>query len=326
MPFHVVQSNKRRSICPLETEDQYIICPGMFIYLPYKLNDYTNLLNVSLVDDYEQIKGKPVIITDLDAFTKVYTYSENTDKVFRHYVDRGLNTEKYHDTYVYHTPTTNLKRFGGAAPRKYDDINTILFTDKQVIVITPSLDGTITPEVQFSVGAEVYYTVPDQSDTFAGDITSIEIYEVSGYIEEDLVLIDTLYDDPFPTTYKLPPGYYIFRCIYGVPTINQIYSDSVVNRILEGTSSNKVTNDVVPQGGTTAALSNLVRFSNITRRPTPSDYYVGGTVGQISAFIRYTHIVANDPGQLTTLNKIGGATSTISGYVRINPSGIGTPL
>jgi hypothetical protein len=151
MPLYVGTAQKRRRVKLLtagNTVFKLTNVLGGTINLNAILNDTTNLRNHTLT--WEQTKGELVTLSSSNTLETSYVISDNTDKTFEFYIDKGLNTQQTKKVEIYYTPTSTV-------------------SDKKGFAFTPENDNSKTiPNFRFEFGTE--YPEPTGESNYNVDI------------------------------------------------------------------------------------------------------------------------------------------------------------
>jgi len=195
MPFQVTYSTRHRQFKQVELvtagDDQLHICSPT-VYLEGIVNG--DLLGH--VIEWEQISGTLVTLQNANTLTPFFDFVDNTDKVFRLWIDRGTPYEQFDDVLILKTPTSFEQcSFSDNNPSTRDlldpipvDCNDILSFVNVSMPPPTSLEGE---ETGASIDIEITWSHP-------GDPVKdlhIEQYQVF----ENNVLVDSIPDTPIPT-------------------------------------------------------------------------------------------------------------------------------
>jgi len=198
MPFHVDYSIKRRTVGIRGASPvQFIICYeiGSIITLEATLNDYQNHRNVTF--DWEQIEGNPVILSHPQELETTFEYTDNTDKIFRFYIDKDTARETHIDVRVYHTPLSFTGTGGTVHNHSGTEIATLV--SKSASSKTEGYSREVVPTVE-GVPAEKFtleYVIEASLLTYAD---KLEMYYSPDYTVTPYILLNTWTAD-FPTEY-----------------------------------------------------------------------------------------------------------------------------
>ena len=305
-----------------------MLCPPPSIDLFAELNDYTNLRN--LTQDWEQVSGNPIVLSQYDFYNVNYPYIDNSDKHFKFYLDKDTNREQVEDFYVYHTPTSITKSAGGIVSAK--DINSIRYlsiTDLVSTSVTPPYSGVVNPNVTSIPGGKFTFTLPD-STLQVSPAVRFEVHYSASYGIEPFTVIDTFNFVDFPTQYVGVNGFYFFRFIYLDYNGKELIYDSPIKYINfsgenTGNQNSLITDDVVVTGGIFSKITKVTRYTNkIVNTPITNAHATGNSLGNFIGILRYTNTNKSVLGVYGIAH--GNQYTKLTSLVRFNPSGIGSSI
>lgn len=215
MPFQVTFSYKVNEAPPVilitAGEDQQAACQPT-ITLTAIVDVPANLPGHTL--EWEQTEGNPVILSCPTCLSTTYNVTDQTDKTFRFWIDRGINgKEQYDDVSVKHTPTS-------VCPQQ------TLTPDAQETHGVPSSS----PECDSIIAsAAVPAPVPGDSNDVPGAGVGITWDEVERVDLRPFVTQYTVYESGIAVE-VVPVGN---ERIYSplLPTVYQIFTEFIVNGI-----------------------------------------------------------------------------------------------
>lgn len=193
MPLYVGTSQKRRRVKLLTAGDTVYKLTnelGGTVDLKAIVNDETNLRNHTLT--WEQTKGSEVQLSSENTLESSYEITDNTDKSFEFYIDKGLNTQQTKKVDIYYTPTSTTSAEKGYASKRNDNFKTIPNFRFELGSEYPEPTGESDYDVRTKTGTGIVFD--DVSEPFlAGNAIRLRLYgEVGVWTHNPTTLIKTV--------------------------------------------------------------------------------------------------------------------------------------
>ena len=158
MPLYVGTAQKRRRVKLLTAGDTIYKLTntlGGQIDLRAVLNDVTNLKNHSLT--WVQTKGNEVQLSSDNTLESSYVITDNTDKTFEFYIDKGLNTQQTKKVEIYYTPTSTSTPKRGTAFESDENQKTIPNFRFEIGAEFPEPTGMFNANTDIKVGTRIAF-------------------------------------------------------------------------------------------------------------------------------------------------------------------------
>lgn len=323
MPFYVDYSLKRRTIAIRDASPvQFIICYeiGSIITLEATLNDYVNHRNVTF--DWVQIEGTLATLSHPNDLVTTFEYTDNSDKIFRFYIDKDTARETYIDCRVYHTPISFMG--AGAKLHNHSGTSILKIVDKTDSVKTAGYTREVTPSVP-GVPAVVFtfeYVLPTSLLTISD---TLEVFYSPDARVDPYILKET-WTTPYPGTYVAIEGYYTFvlSVTYSSGIKKKYYSHIQVSNPKEVTSDELVhTTDELFTHNVDVVTRSIVRFTFKKVLVTSTMEFNSPNEVKTSNIRRFTHKLQEIEDTWDNPLFIGYNVKT-SNIVKLDPSGVGS--
>lgn len=322
MPFYVDYSIKRRTISIKEASPvQFIICYelGSIITLEATVNDYINHRNVEF--DWVQTEGNAVTLSHPKELITTFEYTDNSDKIFRFYIDKDTPRETYVDCRVYHTPISFVGL--GFKPHQHTGTSILTVTGDTDTTKTAGYSREVVPTV---IGAPakdftLEYHIPASLLLVADEL---KVFYTPDVRLDPYQLLDT-YAAPFPTNYVAEKGVIVFELsvTFDSGIQKKYYSHHIVSApqpVLDGNTN--ITDDLFPIQ-VNPTIQNITRFTFLSKVAKTLHPGISGVPKQVSNITRFTGSTCS--GELDFSNPIiMGYNIQTQNLVKLDPSGVGS--
>ena len=324
MPFYVAYSNKRRKVAIRSASPvQFIICYeiGSIISLEAVVQDYQNQRNVEF--DWEQIEGTTVVLSHPKELVTTFEYTDNSDKIFRFYIDKDTARETSIDCRVYHTPISFQGQ--GFSTHNHIGTNVLDVASRDAAVKTAGYSRTIIPDVESIPAVQFTFEYFIPSELVSISTRMVVLYSPDARVNPYQV-IDVYTDTSnLPATYTAARGFYIFALdvVYPSGHAQTYYSHihaSIPSDVVDDSSH---TVDDLIQQNMVIETKNILKYTFKVQKPITAVNISSSPQPVLDNVRRFDNISAD--GQ-TAWDDSRFALYTFSTYniVKLDPSGVGS--